>query len=43
MNEQELEREYKQAVIKLSRDVPKLIHALNEHSLKIERWIQLGR
>lgn len=46
----ELDKEYKKAIVQLNKDLPKLINAmrlltlaLNDHSIKIERWVKLGK
>lgn len=44
MSEREqLEYQYKMAMIELSKQLPSLIQAMRELSLKIERHIHLGR
>lgn len=39
----ELDDQYKKAVIEISKKMPDLIAAIRELSLKIERYIKLGR
>lgn len=42
MNDEELEREYRKAMIQTSKQLPALIRAMNQLSQKIERHIKLG-
>lgn len=38
----QLDEEYKRAIIKISKDIPLLIKALNDHTTKMERFIKLS-
>jgi len=42
LNDEELEKEYRQAMIRISKQLPALIRAMNQLSQKIERHIKLG-